>query len=64
MTAVGGSHGNPHPAARVCCRAWQRGGVAARGPWAQQPAMPVVGVLSATMVVKMREYPVTDWGIG
>jgi hypothetical protein len=26
--------------------------------------MPVVGVLSATMVVKMREYPVTDWGIG
>jgi hypothetical protein len=32
MTPVGGSHGNPHPAARIHCHGWQRGGrVVARG---------------------------------
>src|SRR5436309_15634732 len=27
---AGGSHGNPHPAARIHCHAWHRRGVAAR----------------------------------
>ena len=32
MTPMGGSHGNPHPAARIHRRAWRRGGsVAVRG---------------------------------
>jgi ABC-type uncharacterized transport system substrate-binding protein len=28
MTPTGGSHGNPHPAARIACHAWRRCGVA------------------------------------
>jgi hypothetical protein len=27
MTPTGGSHGNPHQAARIHCHGWQRGGI-------------------------------------